>query len=337
MRQGWKDDALEDEEGVPASPQPKPRASLPSLRSPGKRKLPKRQTLASILTTTTGKNSKDEPDPNIPSLFKATVTSKHHVKAWKTRAAQAKRESYTPASPMDTSSSNLLTSHTVHGGSLAGNWVSPRGLRKKKLTGFASPTTCKSGLPPLEQLEGASSPPLSTKWDDTFLSPRTQQKQNLRAKLEQRERESRPAWGATNLKRVPTRDSNDRLRGLEESRHSPAWAAGRDLLLSNLDDTGSPAPPLKTSTRRTLDKLSMTEHSPFRSSTTSQSGMRKSTSFDGEIDEEALFRQELASLALESPKGQTVKPVLAPALMSTLDAGCDDEDSLDSDEDDFAY
>ncbi len=336
MRQGWTDDSLEteqtDEEGaaktakVVSNHSSNRRASFSKSLS---KRMHKRQTLASILSSTTAPGrSKSEPDPNIPSHFKANAASKFQIKAWKSRAVQAKRESF--GKDGDRESHPIIPHLVTRPG---GTWVSPR-QRKEKLS-FDG----KSNLPKHDPMQ--DSPSTATKWDDTFLSPRSARKAKLNLRLDSasmHERSSKPAWAEAKLRRSTINDPQKRQQELKERQQAPAWAVGKDLLVPC-----SPQPE-----RRKKDGLSMTEHSPIRGRLSPPA--HRSLSFDGEVDEEALLHEELESLALESPQRKTVKQSLSQAMFTSKASGTnlsftnggfpglgEDDDTGDEDDDDFAY
>lgn len=336
MRQGWTDDSLETEgEGLASRGSSHRRRSSLLSKSQGRRGH-KRQTLSMILASTTSpSHKKSEPDPNIPSLFRTNASSKNQVKAWKTRAAMNKRDSWSK------DGDTHLPRHVVS--SPLALWVSPR-QRKEKLdvtNHKSSPPTCNSLL---------DSPGITTKWDDTFLSPRSARKTQLKLPLSSasmHEGSSKPLWAEAKLRKSTVKDLKSPVNGSEEKKFSPPWLAGKDMLV-----------PVSPKLRKN-DPLTMTEHSPLRGRRTSK--VRRTLSFDGEIDEEELLNQELDSLALasplrsstlESPSRRTVKPALSPAVFAKDSAGkmeyvgkvgnvglqiVADEDDDSDDDDDFAY
>ena len=349
MRQGWTDDSLEAEqaesEGLGGKMSNHRRRS--SLLRSLSRRGHKKQTLAMLLaSSTTPGQKKSDPDQNIPSLFRSNASSKYQVKAWKSRAAMNKRDSWSKDSDTQLSRPVALTP--------LGLWVSPR-QRKEKLD-MSSP---KSGLPSSDSILDSPST-LKTKWDNTFVSPRTAR--NAKAKLplssaSMHEGSSKPLWAEAKLRKSTIREPmKSPLNGSEEKKFSPPWLAGKDFLVPVSPNPRSPKP------HKMNDVLTMTEHSPVRGKRTSM--VSRTLSFDGEIDEEELWHQELDALSLasplpsstlQSPRRRTVKPALSPSVHAKESAAKftsigqvgraglhlgddnDDDDSDDDGDDDFAY
>lgn len=331
VRQGWTDDSLEAEQSSDDQQQNAVSNSSinrrPSFTKSRAKRTYRRQTLAMILSSTTAPSrSKSEPEPSIPSFFKGNAASKHHVKAWKTRAAQAKRELCGKEHHVE---SNPFPPFITAPGA---QWVSPRHRKDKLQLGE------KSNLPVFDSIQN----PVSTtiKGDHTFVSPRSAQKAKLTLPLGSASihgGSSKPIWADTKLRSSTIKDPQGRNKDLDGSCHTPAWIAAKDLLV--------PVSPQ----RRKNDCLTMTEHSPLRARLSPAT--HRSKSFDGEIDEEALLHQELDLLTLESPQRRTVKATLSPTMFTTNTFGtrqsspkkvvlCENDDDEsggeDDDDDDFA-
>lgn len=310
MRQGWSDDSLETEEAV--VDEGLKRQSYPPTFSPNgsrkrnswKKNRTKRNTIASIMALphAGGGAQKSNMDPSVPALFRASSTSKHHVKAWKKRAAQAKRELYArqKQDDGDDDRGELLSSPQSE------SYASPRPRRKNKsVNDSLSPTS------PIRM------PCRATSWESTFLSPTLKEKkQNF---------ESKPQWAMAKLKPAPMKDPKARLEeAKEKSQQAPIWAVTKDLLQDSGSNHWKSPKRRPQQQQRRNDLMVMTEHSPLRrDSPRRTSASRGLGGLDGEIDEEELLRQELESLALETPRRLTVK---LPLVESEGDSDDDDED-----------
>ena len=152
----------------------------------------KRKTLATLITDTAGQN-REETDPNLPSHFQETATSKQQVRAWKSKAAQAKRESY---EKMQDEADGV-----VPGGPPPP--PPPVGAKGGWDDTFITPRTARK--------------------------MRQKDEQNL--SMSMHETKSKPSWSTTKLKKTtPVKDSKQRQEELNESRHKPVWSSGKDML-----------------------------------------------------------------------------------------------------------
>ena len=249
MKQNWGDESLEVEQKAHQQEQ---EGIDEEGGSPSKRfttSVPKRQTLGKLLTDTAGLN-KDLTDPNLPSHFQNTASAKHHVRAWKSKAAQAKRESLEAAE------------------------AAAMGKQQEDKSDVASPP------PSSASMKG---------WDDSFLPSRRGRKNQLdQLSMSVHQPKSKPIWSTKTLKKTtPIKDSKQRQQELNDSRHTPAWSSGKHLLGPT---SGVRRGKKRSDSLSMTEHSPFRQHQLHKDDGMDKAGSRGRTStFDGDLDEEQIL------------------------------------------------